>query len=89
MYVNVFGGFGVMNADAEWNDARGSLFAEIIMQYGKILNISEYYERGISALKSSFVMMYCPENAKTKVQWEKSWPFWSRRLWVYYGKLWS
>lgn len=75
MYVNVFGGFGVMNADAEWNDARGSLFAEIIMQYGKILNISEYYERGISALKSSFVMMYCPENAKTKVQWEKSWPF--------------
>lgn len=23
MYVNVLGGFGVMNSDAEWNDARG------------------------------------------------------------------
>jgi hypothetical protein len=75
MYVNVLGGFGVMNADAEWNDARGSLFAEIIMQYGRLLDLPEYYERGISALKSSFVMMYCPENSRTKVLWEKTWPF--------------
>jgi len=75
MYVNVLGGFGVMNSDAEWNDARGSLFAEIILQYGELLGMPEYYERGISALKSSFVMMYCPENPRTKVQWEKTWPF--------------
>ena len=75
MYVNVLGGFGVMNSDAEWNDARGSLFAEIILRYGELLGMSEYYERGISALKSSFVMMYCPENPRTKVQWEKTWPF--------------
>ncbi len=75
MYVNVLGGFGVMNSDAEWNDARGSLFAEIILQYGELLGMAEYYERGISALKSSFVMMYCPENPRTKVQWEKTWPF--------------
>ena len=75
MYVNVLGGFGVMNSDAEWNDARGSLFAEIILQYGELLGMAEYYERGISALKSSFVMMYCPENPRTKEQWEKTWPF--------------
>lgn len=75
MYINVLGGFGVMNSDAEWNDARGSLFAEIILQYGGLLGVSEYYERGISALKSSFVMMYCPENPRTKVQGEKTWSF--------------
>lgn len=26
MYVNVLGGFGVLNADGEWNDSRESLF---------------------------------------------------------------
>ncbi len=31
MYVDVLGGFGVMNADGEWNDSRESLFAEIIV----------------------------------------------------------
>lgn len=36
MYVNVLGGFGVLNADAEWNDSRQSLFAELIMQYGEL-----------------------------------------------------
>lgn len=75
MYVNVLGGFGVLNADGEWNDSRQSLFAEIILQYGKILNIPEYNERGMAALKASFVMMYCPENPITKKQWEKVYPF--------------
>ncbi|HBX46844.1 MAG TPA: hypothetical protein DEG28_13325, partial [Porphyromonadaceae bacterium] len=75
MHVNVLGGFGVLNADGEWNDSRGSLFAELILQYGKQLNEKEYEERGIAALKSAFVMMYCPENPQTKRQWEKVWPF--------------
>ncbi|MDD3308994.1 MAG: hypothetical protein PHY69_03410 [Dysgonamonadaceae bacterium] len=75
MYVNVLGGFGVLNADAEWNDARQSLFAELILQYGKLLNLQEYTERGYAALKASFVMMYCPPNPKTKKQWEKIYPF--------------
>ncbi len=26
MYVNVLGGFGVLNADGEWNDSRESSF---------------------------------------------------------------
>jgi hypothetical protein len=75
MYVNVLGGFGVMNADGEWNDSRESLFAEIIVRYGKELNNDEYIQRGLAALRSSFVMMYCPENPRTKVQWEKRHPF--------------
>ncbi len=75
MYVNVLGGFGVMNADGEWNDSRESLFAEIIVRYGEELGLSEYTQRGLAALRSAFVMMYCPENPRTKVQWEKRHPF--------------
>lgn len=73
--VRALGGFGVLNADAEWNDARQSLFAELIIAYGRALNEQEYIQRGLSALRASFVMMYCPENPDTKAQWEKAWPF--------------
>jgi len=75
IHIQAFGGFGVMNADAEWNDSRQSLFAELIMNYGKTLNRTDYIQRGIAALKASFVLMYCPENHKTKEQWQKRWPF--------------
>lgn len=75
MYVDVLGGFGVMNCDGEWLDSRQSLFAEIIVKYGQELGIKEYIQRGLAALRSSFVMMYCPENPKTKGQWEKKHPF--------------
>lgn len=75
IYVPALGGFGVMNADGEWNDSRGSLFAELILQYGKLLSDKEYIERGTAALKASFVMMYCPENPGAKAQWEKAHSF--------------
>ncbi len=75
MYVEVLGGFGVMNADAEWNDSRESLFAELLIRYGQELDRDEYVERGLAALRASFVMMYCPENPKTRVQWERRHPF--------------
>ncbi|WP_052488038.1 hypothetical protein [Gordoniibacillus kamchatkensis] len=75
IHVDALGGFGVMNCDGEWNDARQSLFAELIVKYGKELQRQEYIERGLAALKCSFVMMYCPENPKTKEQWEKVYPF--------------
>jgi hypothetical protein len=76
--IKVLGGFGVLNADGEWNDARQSLFAELIIQYGKELGISEYVERGVAAMRASFTMMYCPENPETKIQWEKRWPFFGK-----------
>ncbi len=79
MPVDVFGGFGVMNCDGEWNDARQSLFAELIMQYGLELKMDEYVERGLSALHASFKMMYCPENEKAKVQWERKWQFFNEK----------
>lgn len=73
--VPVFGGFGVMNCDGEWLDARQSLFAETIIRYGMMLDSDEYIQRGIAALRASFVMMYCPENPGVKSQWEARWPF--------------
>ncbi|WP_421809873.1 hypothetical protein [Flagellimonas sp.] len=75
IYVKTLGGFGVMNADGEWNDSRQSLFAELIMRYGEVTSNLEYTERGMAALKASFIMMYCPENPITKEQWEKKFPF--------------
>lgn len=75
IHVDAFGGFGVMNADAEWNDSRQSLFAELIVRYGLELDEQEYIQRGLAALRASFLMMYSPYNDKTKEQWELKWPF--------------
>lgn len=75
IFVNTLGGFGVMNADAEWNDSRQSLFAGLIWEYGKELGMKEYEKRGSAALSASFVMMYTPSNPKTKEQWERKWDF--------------
>ncbi|WP_308635483.1 hypothetical protein [Paenibacillus silvisoli] len=79
IYVSALGGFGVMNSDGEWNDARQSLFAELIIEYGNVLNRTEYIERGLAALRCSFVMMYCPENPTSKVQWEQAHPFFNEK----------
>lgn len=75
IYIPALGGFGVMNFDGEWNDSRQCLFAELFMEYYRETGEAALFERGIAALKSSFVMMYCPENPQAKALWEKVWPF--------------
>jgi hypothetical protein len=75
IYIPALGGFGVMNFDGEWNDSRQCLFAELFMDYYRETGDTPLFERGIAALKSSFVMMYCPENPAAKALWEKVWPF--------------
>ncbi|XID92647.1 hypothetical protein ACF3MZ_30040 [Paenibacillaceae bacterium WGS1546] len=79
IHVPALGGFGVMNGDGEWNDARQSLFAELIVQYGIELDAEEYKERGRAALLASFALMYCPENEAVKARWEQAWPFLNER----------
>lgn len=69
------GGFGVMNADGEWNDARQSLFAPLYLDYYRATGEPEYFERGVAALRASFAMMYCPENATVRQAYEKTHPF--------------
>jgi hypothetical protein len=69
------GGFGVMNADAEWNDARQSLFAPLYLELGRQMGDRELVERGVSALRASFSMLYCPENAALAQAYERRFPF--------------
>jgi hypothetical protein len=75
IYVPALGGFGVMNTDGEWNDSRETLFAELFIEYGKELDREDYIERGVAAVKSGFIMMYCPENPEVKKMWEKVYPW--------------
>ena len=78
MYVDVVGGYGVMNADGEWIDARQSIIASLLVRYGKTLNNGQYIKRGRAALVAAFSMMYCPENI-SKEQWEKVYPFFNEK----------
>ncbi len=68
--ADCFGGFGVMNADGEWNDARQSLFAPLYLAYADATGLAEYRERGLAALRASFHMLYCPENVRVAGQYE-------------------
>jgi len=73
--IPALGGFGVMNCDGEWNDSRQCLFAELFLEYYRETGDPHLFERGVAALKSAFVMMYCPENPKQKSLYEKVHPF--------------
>jgi hypothetical protein len=69
------GGFGVMNADSEWNDARQSLFAPLYLELGREMNDAELVERGLSALRASFSMIYAPENPRLLLPYERRFGF--------------
>jgi len=75
IYVPALGGFGVMNADGEWNDSRETLFAELFLDYYRETGDPSLFERGVAALESGFIMMYCPENTVVKKMWEKVYPW--------------
>lgn len=69
------GSFGVMNGDCEWNDARQSLFAPLYLELADALGDKELFERGMSALRASFSMMYCPENEAIARAYQRAYPF--------------
>jgi hypothetical protein len=69
------GGFGVMNADCEWNDARQSLFAPLLLELGRETSDPELTSRGVAAVRASFSMLYCPENAALARAYEARFPF--------------
>jgi hypothetical protein len=70
-----YGGFGVMNADEEWNDARQSLFAPLYLELYRHMGDAELFERGVAALHASFSMLYCPENDALRRAYEARFPF--------------
>ena len=63
-YLNfyAFGGFGVMNTDAEWNDARQAQFAVTLANFYDLTGNKEYMERALAAAKASFTLMAIDEN---------------------------
>jgi hypothetical protein len=63
-----------MNADGEWNDARQSLFAPVFLDYYRATGEREYFERGVAALRASFALLYCPENARVRPAYERAHP---------------
>jgi hypothetical protein len=69
--VAAFGGFGVMNTDAEWSDARQSLFAPLYFDFYEETGDVEYLGRGKAALAASFVLACVPEHAELNPKgWE-------------------
>jgi hypothetical protein len=56
--VDTRGGFGVMNTDAEWNDARQAGFATMLMEWYPITGEPELFQRGVSALRAAFTLMH-------------------------------
>jgi len=59
-----FGGFGVMNTDGEWNDARQAQFAETLANYYDATGEKIYFQRAVAALRASFTLMVMEENAQ-------------------------
>jgi hypothetical protein len=58
-----FGGYGVMNTDGEWNDARQGQFADTHLDFYRILDDQEHLERAIAACRASFVTLFLPTAA--------------------------
>lgn len=58
----LFGGFGVMNTDGEWNDGRQARFAATYVDYFLATGAREYAERAVAACRASFALMDIPEN---------------------------
>jgi hypothetical protein len=59
---HAFGGFGVMNTDAEWNDARQAQFSETLANFYRFTGNIEYLQRAVAAAKASFTLMVMEEN---------------------------
>jgi hypothetical protein len=60
--IDTFGGFAVMNADAEFNDARQGVFVPLYLDLYAATGEPEMIERGIAALRASFTTMLIEEN---------------------------
>ncbi len=74
-----FGGFGVMNTDGEWSDARQSLCALVLFEAYQAFAEPEYFHRGVAALRASFALQAIPENrALCPTVYDGACPNWPR-----------
>ena len=63
----LYGGFGVMNTDGEWNDGRQARFIPTYADYYRSTGKIEYLERAIAATRASFALMDIPENHRNDI----------------------
>lgn len=59
---HLFGGFGVMNTDGEWNDGRQARFVSTYGAWYLATGRTEYLERAVAACRASFALMDIREN---------------------------
>lgn len=59
---HLFGGFGVMNTDGEWNDGRQARFVSTYGAWYLATGRTEYLERAVAACRASFALMDIQEN---------------------------
>lgn len=67
--LNALGGYGVMNTDAEWNDARQAQFAETHLAYWRATGEGEHLERALAAARSAFTTVFLPVSAPRYSGW--------------------
>jgi hypothetical protein len=58
-----FGGYGVMNTDGEWNDARQAQFADTHLDFYRVLGDPEHLERALAACRASFTTLFLPASS--------------------------
>lgn len=58
--INAFGGFGSMNTDGEWNDARQGAIAPVLMDSYLAVGDPSLFERGVAALRACYTTMLHP-----------------------------
>ena len=72
--LNAFGGYGVMNTDGEWNDARQAQFAETHLDFGRVTEEQEHIDRAIAAARAAFTTIFLPVSAPKYSGWWRSPP---------------
>tara|TARA_Y100001934_G_C12360745_1_gene780578 strand:- start:528 stop:3011 length:2484 start_codon:yes stop_codon:yes gene_type:complete len=63
----LYGGFGVMNCDGEWNDGRQARFVHSYVDYFNATGRLEYLQRGVAACRASFSGMDIIENHENNI----------------------
>jgi len=70
--LSAFGGYGVMNTDGEWNDARQAQFAETHLAFGQATGEAEHIERALAAARAAFTTTFLPVSASRYSGWWRS-----------------
>ena len=68
------GGYGVMNTDGEWNDARQAQFAETHLAFGRVTGEAEHLQRAAAAARAAFTTVFLPVSASRYSGWWRSPP---------------